>query len=1288
VDIRLICPKCGSDDIFLKKTGECMCGECGARFSAPRQQTATDNELLSGTTATPMRVFISYAHAQSAIVDLIVEGLTRRGHDVWFDKKDIRHGNDWREAITKGIAASNGVISFLSREAVREKGVCLDELSIAVGVKYGNIHTVLLHKEDEVRPPAQLTHRQWLDMSAWQEMLNRGEEEFRPWFNEKLASIIRVIESPESQEFVGKIATIREKLQIGSIAVSRQNWYLSQKYVGREWLTQAVEQWLDDPDGGQLCAIYGGPGTGKSAFAAQYAYRSPRVAASIFFEHGNEHFNSAGALIRELVFQLACRLSGYRDIIYYMVTSEDGLMNLNDRELFNRLLTVPLASYTINGNHDTLCIVVDGLDECTSNEKNQVARLLGEYAGHFPEWLKLIVLSRSESAVTGWLEPDAYIDLMASDDENMSDIRKYYEERLEDALKDVQDREGVLDALTERTEGVFLYAYVVSGMILDGKMDISDTGKYPQGLNRAFRAWFARYFPDVNEYRRLYQLCLGMIAASHEPIPLDELDVVNGWYDPADGSFRLNFEPAQDDKWKLSRQKLLERLAPLLQYRENDMGETTVAFSHRYIAEWLTGRDQDSNNYHANVYACDPRDALRAMERTWRHILDNGGDLSQYQALYMHEYTFAAEDELTASATAQNGELISWLVSYGKVYMEHLQFDTAIGFYLANAERAKYVFDCCPSDECELELANALSLLAEAHDAGGTHHDALEFRELVLEIYERIEGTENVDTARAMNNLASTYSQLGRLDEAAELHKDSYEITARILGPEEDETLSAQNNMALSYSDRGMYDEALAMFEQLLDARRRVSGADNTQTLTVEHNLAALYNSLGRYEEALKLAGHVVEIRTDVLGGEHPETILAENNLADILDNIGRCEEARKLWEETLEKAGEVLGDTHPTTLMLTNNLGVLYAKLWMLDEAEELLSQTMEARIEVLGMEHPDTLQTMANLASVYGSRGMYREAAELNREVLDARRRLLSPEHPDVLRSMNNLALALEDLNLIDEPLELLQECLETRIEYLGPEHPDTVLSMHNLSQLYLRLNRYEEALTLSDRALAIAVDKLGSNHPDTLTYAAGTSAIYHELEMYEEALELRRIVYYTRKLKRGPAHPETLTAMNNLASTYSELGMEEEAVALEEEALELSISSLGRMHPDTLVSVNNLAVTYSNLGRLEEALELEEALLNDRIEVLGEDHPSTIITMLNLAYTYEDLDRIEESLELREQAAQLSLENENIPLVDALEVLHDLADTYMELEMFDDARRIDDIIIDLTSEDDPEQ
>ncbi len=64
---------------------------------------------------------------------------------------------------------SNKVLSFLSKYSTRDPGVCLDEIAIAIGVKGGNIQTILVEGEVDVKPPASINHIQWLDMHDWQE---------------------------------------------------------------------------------------------------------------------------------------------------------------------------------------------------------------------------------------------------------------------------------------------------------------------------------------------------------------------------------------------------------------------------------------------------------------------------------------------------------------------------------------------------------------------------------------------------------------------------------------------------------------------------------------------------------------------------------------------------------------------------------------------------------------------------------------------------------------------------------------------------------------------------------------------------------------------------------------------------------------------------------------------------------------------------------------------------------------------------------------------------------------
>ena len=56
---------------------------------------------------TPLRIFLSYGHdTNEELVSRIKADLEQRGHDAWFDKSDMKFGDDWRRAITDGITGS------------------------------------------------------------------------------------------------------------------------------------------------------------------------------------------------------------------------------------------------------------------------------------------------------------------------------------------------------------------------------------------------------------------------------------------------------------------------------------------------------------------------------------------------------------------------------------------------------------------------------------------------------------------------------------------------------------------------------------------------------------------------------------------------------------------------------------------------------------------------------------------------------------------------------------------------------------------------------------------------------------------------------------------------------------------------------------------------------------------------------------------------------------------------------------------------------------------------------
>jgi hypothetical protein len=181
----ILCPQCGSvKTMAVPDLVAFLCYTC-------------KHEFFPAKTFAPLRIFLSYGHdANEGLVRRIKTDLEKRGHDVWFDKSEIKSGDDWRRSITDGVTGSHKFVSFLSKHSTRDPGVCLDE--IAIGVKGGNIQTILVESEQEMQPPVNIGHIQWLDMHDWKELLAAGDPAWDEWYQAKLSEIVRVVESEES----------------------------------------------------------------------------------------------------------------------------------------------------------------------------------------------------------------------------------------------------------------------------------------------------------------------------------------------------------------------------------------------------------------------------------------------------------------------------------------------------------------------------------------------------------------------------------------------------------------------------------------------------------------------------------------------------------------------------------------------------------------------------------------------------------------------------------------------------------------------------------------------------------------------------------------------------------------------------------------------------------------------------------------------------------------------------------------------------------------------------------
>jgi len=527
--------------------------------------------------APTLRIFLSYGHdANEELVRRIKTDLEQRGHDVWFDKNEIKFGDDWRRAITDGILHSQRVVSFLSKHSTRDPGVCRDEIAIAIGVKGGNIQTILAESEQEVQPPVNIGHIQWLDMHDWKERRAAGEAAWEQWYQAKLAEIVRVVESDESRRFAGEIETLNGHLKpIKSEARICQ--LLSKGFYGRQWLFEAVEKWRIASRGGpsstvghcgsqsRLFWIMGAPGVGKSAFAAQLTHtRGDTVIAAQFCEWDKPDHRNAPRVVRSLAFQLATRLPDYRKLV--LTLPEIAELDRKDAaELFDYLLANPLRS-VIHGGRERYLIVIDALDEAGEAGHNPLVEMLARNAQRLPDWLGLVVTSRPEFDVTTPLQALSPFPLDTQSESNRADIRDYLRRELAAQLQNRPDADRLVEQILEKSEGVFLYVERFCDDVQHDHLSLDRPEQFPQGLGGIFYQYFQRQFPDLEKFRKDVRPALRAILAAREPLPVEILQRLFNWQD----------EELRD---------FTRTLGSFFPVTKETMGETIKPY-HKSLADW------------------------------------------------------------------------------------------------------------------------------------------------------------------------------------------------------------------------------------------------------------------------------------------------------------------------------------------------------------------------------------------------------------------------------------------------------------------------------------------------------------------------------------------------------------------------------------------------------------------------------------------------------------------------------------------------------------------------------
>lgn len=878
-----------------------------------------------------MKLFFSYGHDKNEkIVLRLKKDIERRNHSVWIDKSQIKSGDDWRRTITSGILESEFIMFFASNYSVRNPGVCLDELMIAVSVKGAQVQTVLL--EPNVIPPANIGYRQYIDMSKWSTMIRTNN--FEAWYKDKLNEIINIIESPETVQYAKEMEFLKEQLQ-PNLTSAKKDRLWQEYFCGREWLTQKVRDWLCDNDVSRILLIDGSPGIGKSSFMAHEFMFNESVGAIFFCEWDNPESNNLDAISRCMVFQLASKLTDYRgQVVKYLRMIQRSKEKLRDLEsdggIFRFLLLKQLRNL-IDGQRPVILLLIDGIDELEEKndggrKRNVFAEILRQEINDFPRWIRFVITSRCDSRVIMPLKNVTSIHMDQFVTDNVRDIKQYIKHEMIENIS-----EEIIKKISDKCEGNFLYAKMVVGALKIGKLSLNDVLKGETGdLGFIYRRYFDRTFLSINEYEKVYYSAIAALAVTEERIPKATFTKITGW------------STRQQNQY-------VKVMSPFL-----TSGREYLGLYHKSLQDWLLSESADD-------YMVDAFDGIKKIcDGCIQAYQESMNEMNKYELKYLIPYMEKTQDQIIWQVL-KNKEYADLLMKHARMEAIAFRYDDATSL----AEMAWYIYKNNHHFE---DVALAGLFLAEVTDLMVCLEKSKKWCKDSLEV---IKGDSSLIRTTLFGDiwmkLAYVYFREGNWEKSVHGYKIAYEYYNKSKNVSENQReqkkIEAMMMCANALRNSTDYKEAIKLFQKI-ETSFIYEKLKKTEVILYTNILLhygwTLHNA-GNYRRA----GEYLEQAERMLANtDLPLKDIAQVYYLRSVEWFNQADYslAEKYCEKSLYYVKQVYGENAVEVCSALNQLGAIVQKCGNYIKAIQIFKKSYEIRLNYYGENNLFTTISLRN--------------------------------------------------------------------------------------------------------------------------------------------------------------------------------------------------------------------------------------------------------------------------------------------------------------------------------------
>ena len=626
------CPNCKSRNIrYREKRGNWICDDCDYIFTTLKKTNIEQpDDLICKSRG---RIFISYGHDCISLINRIMQDLTRLGYDVWVDNNEIKSGDDWRNSITNGILDSQVVLSFLSKYALRNGGVCLDELAIAVGCNRNNIRTCLMEEDAIPLIPSTINGIEYIDMTRWKCL--EGQE-FENWYREKFKEIYQNVESAVLLRQDPILKELEFRLH-PSLVFNNHFYTLRKSFTPREWLSKRITCWVED-EGSRIMLLTAYPGGGKSAFCAHYFHFHPFAACLTMCEQCFEGVDETPQILKNIAYQLSQTSIAYRkNLLWTLNHAGRNVDSYSLHELFNTLICTPFQ-LEIDGNHPPMIIVIDGVESLDIEERNHFTELISHNIDKLPSFVRILLSSRHSGSIINNLINTSRIDIDPTSKETINDLERFLQKEFP------VESPAKLTILAERCKGSFLYASLLASAIKKGMISLDDKVCLLPQIQQLYHHAMTKLFPRDADYKPFWKP-IALLVATGGDIPADLLTNYMKWL-----PFELN--------------RFCSKLMIFLQRWVDIMGAHWIRIVYPSFISWIT------NENNSNIFFIPQVMAYSELANAiWQRYIDKE-QLTDYELANIRLYLLQAKQNDRICTILHDKDLMYSVLSRIKILQD------------------------------------------------------------------------------------------------------------------------------------------------------------------------------------------------------------------------------------------------------------------------------------------------------------------------------------------------------------------------------------------------------------------------------------------------------------------------------------------------------------------------------------------------------------------------------------------------------------------------------------------